>query len=323
MRTSARLAGLTVLVLAAASGCRDSVLRPLEVDPPELLLSWGEFGSEEGQFHQPIGLARGPDGSIYVTDAQHHRVQKFTPEGEFLAVLDQGRMQFPSGIAVGADGRVYVGDHTVRIHVFFPDGTYDRYLDYHAADTGLAVSADGTLLIAGFKILVRSPSLVAVGPRVWRVSPDGDEIASWTGPDDGLSSAWFPTGLTEDAHGRVYVTGSRQHRQGPDAVKTGEFVWMFDRRGNFVSRFGIEGAAAQHLGFEGVAVDSRGSVYVAEWRLGNVHKFSRGRDLIATWRQTGGNLPSMRAPVGILVDPSDRIYVADWSLNVILKFGYN
>lgn len=325
MNTSVRFTGAALLALAAAGCGGDDVIRPLRTDAPVLLESWGGFGSGDGRFHQPIDIARGPDGAIYVTDAQHHRVQKFTPDGEFLDAFGSGFLHFPSAVAVGPDGRVYVSDHTVRVHVLNPDKTYNRWLDYYPGDAGLVMSADGTLLIAGYKIILRSPNLVATGPRVWRVSPEGEEIDSWEGPDDGLSSAWFPMGIAEDKAGRVYVTGSRQHREGPDAVKTGEYVWVFDRRGTFITRFGIEHTPdlVPPLGFEGIALDSRGAVYVAEWHRGTVYKFSRSGDLVMQWSATGDGLPNLTSPVGILIDPSDRIYVTDWSQNLIYKFGYN
>jgi sugar lactone lactonase YvrE len=225
---------------------------------------------------------------------------------------------------VGPDGRVYVGDHTVRVHVLAPDGSYERFFDYYAGDTGLAMSADGNLLVAGYKIILRTPNIVAVGPRVWRVSPEGREIDSWEGPDDGLVSAWFPMGITEDRAGRVYVTGSRQHREGAEAVKSGEFVWVFDRRGTLINRFGIPASPGPAPpGFEGVAVDSRGAVYVTEWHGGYVYKFSRSGELVMKWKYTSDSVPALTAPVGVLVDPLDRIYVADWSQNLIHKFGYN
>jgi DNA-binding beta-propeller fold protein YncE len=41
------------------------------------LTQWGTFGTEDGQFRAPIGVAVGPDGAIYVADRNLDRVQKF------------------------------------------------------------------------------------------------------------------------------------------------------------------------------------------------------------------------------------------------------
>jgi DNA-binding beta-propeller fold protein YncE len=41
-----------------------------------LLRAWGGAGSYAGQFHHPGGIAVAPDGTIYVSDTESHRVQR-------------------------------------------------------------------------------------------------------------------------------------------------------------------------------------------------------------------------------------------------------
>lgn len=55
---------------------------------------------------------------VYVVDAFNGRVQKFTPEGDLLAIWNPGESdsRYPSGIAVDPEGTVYVaGFYTNRI----------------------------------------------------------------------------------------------------------------------------------------------------------------------------------------------------------------
>lgn len=40
------------------------------------LHTWGSAGSYAGQFHYPVGIAVAPDGTIYVSDTENHRVQR-------------------------------------------------------------------------------------------------------------------------------------------------------------------------------------------------------------------------------------------------------
>ncbi len=45
--------------------------------------SWGARGAGDGQFYMPQGISIAPNGNVYVTDTQNHRVQYFSPEGSF------------------------------------------------------------------------------------------------------------------------------------------------------------------------------------------------------------------------------------------------
>jgi DNA-binding beta-propeller fold protein YncE len=44
-----------------------------------LLHTWGSAGSYAGQFHHPGGIAVAPNGTIYVSDTENHRVQRLLP----------------------------------------------------------------------------------------------------------------------------------------------------------------------------------------------------------------------------------------------------
>jgi len=43
------------------------------------LAKWGSYGSEDGQFIYPFGIAFDSEGNFYVTERGNHRVQKFAP----------------------------------------------------------------------------------------------------------------------------------------------------------------------------------------------------------------------------------------------------
>jgi tripartite motif-containing protein 71 len=127
----------------------------------------GSDGTGPGQLSFAEGAAVDNDpaspsyGDVYVVDIGNHRVEKFTPSGEFLLMFGgavnetahrdgesanedlcpvnpgdkckagtagpaDGQFEFPvegSFIAVGPDGRVYVGDRN-RVQEFSPAGVY-------------------------------------------------------------------------------------------------------------------------------------------------------------------------------------------------------
>src|SRR5262249_59060781 len=48
------------------------------------LLTWGSFGSGNGQFFDRHGVATDGSGDVYVADTDNNRIQKFDASGTFL-----------------------------------------------------------------------------------------------------------------------------------------------------------------------------------------------------------------------------------------------
>lgn len=80
----------------------------------------GGQGAGPGQFNSPRGLTVAPDGSVFVADANNHRIQHFAADGAFIDEwgtfsgpdnLEGGAFNEPWGVAASPDGRfVYVAD---------------------------------------------------------------------------------------------------------------------------------------------------------------------------------------------------------------------
>jgi DNA-binding beta-propeller fold protein YncE len=51
------------------------------------LMSWGEPGDGEGQFHTPHSIAADAQGNIYVADRGNARIQVFDSNGKFLRIM--------------------------------------------------------------------------------------------------------------------------------------------------------------------------------------------------------------------------------------------
>ena len=108
----------------------------------------------------PWGIALDEENNVYVADWGNNRVQKFSPEGEFLMAFDapgDGERRRPSGVAIDRGGDVYVADWgNDRVQVFDPLGTYQ-----------LKFTGDATLSAWGLRSFWRAPSSYenGTGPR--------------------------------------------------------------------------------------------------------------------------------------------------------------
>jgi len=96
--------------------------------------TWGGPGSGELEFAIPHGVTLAPDGNLLVADRENHRIQRISPQGEFLGSIT-GVFR-PCAIHVTGDGTMFVaelgadspgalGQRAVpsRISVLRPDGS--------------------------------------------------------------------------------------------------------------------------------------------------------------------------------------------------------
>lgn len=84
------------------------------------LLSWGRPGTGPGEFNLPHAVTVDPRGRVLVADRENHRIQLFTPEGEFIALWTG--FQQPSSLFIDASGRVCVAELAARVSILNLDG---------------------------------------------------------------------------------------------------------------------------------------------------------------------------------------------------------
>ena len=94
----------------------DAFNNRIQVFTPEgrYLRQWGGIGfglggGWPGWFRLAKEIAHDASGNVYVADAFNGRIQKFTPEGDLLAIWqpDGPDPRYASGVAVDAQGSVY------------------------------------------------------------------------------------------------------------------------------------------------------------------------------------------------------------------------
>jgi sugar lactone lactonase YvrE len=130
------------------------------------------------------GMAFGPDGSLYMTDGMS--VRKLTTEGVMTTLTGKLSVEKPAdnpmgsgpeirllGLTVDAQGNVLTADYSNRrVLKIAPDGKTSTLIRAEPpwSPTGVAVSgSDLYILEVGF-----TPPRTYVGPRVRKLSPDGN-----------------------------------------------------------------------------------------------------------------------------------------------------
>lgn len=79
-----------------------------------LLLQFGENGTNNGQFIEPHGLGINQSGDLYVVDTNNHRVQSFSSDGVYLDswgtnnIADPDYLQFPKDVVILSNNNLVV-----------------------------------------------------------------------------------------------------------------------------------------------------------------------------------------------------------------------
>ncbi len=75
-----------------------------------LLFSWGESGTDPGQFFLPHNLVTDADDRVYVADREVHRIQIFDAKGKLLGVWNNFHRPCGLFLGRGPDPVMYVGE---------------------------------------------------------------------------------------------------------------------------------------------------------------------------------------------------------------------
>jgi hypothetical protein len=256
----------------------------------ELVRKIGDVDTEDEHvaFNHPNDVAVDKDGAIYVLDAGNTRIQKFGPDGRFLATIGRkgqgpGEFILPSGLDLDKDGNLVVGDTAQsRVHVIIDGGRDARSIVLKDERIyGLRCLSDGGFVgrASTYVYPMRgqdTPKIVDM--RLFRhLGPDGRVTASFgTLTDFGETMTNAAGNTTETAVGPgdallvTYTAQNRVEKYGPD----GRPLWRADRpldygtevkkKGKFDTSGGGVSMTAPEMNkcSAGIAVDAKGRSWV-------------------------------------------------------------
>jgi len=213
------------------------------------LLSAGE----DAPLPSPVGLARGSDGDVYVTDsklAQVFVIHRGAKAAEPLRL--QAQLAQPTGIAFdSASGRLYVADTADhRILIFARDGKL-------TGSIGQRGSGDGEFNYPTY--LWRTPQgrlyvTDSLNFRIQVFDERGGFVGKFGRQGDGTGDAARPKGVALDRYGHIYVVDALFHA-----------LQIFDDSGRLLLPVGERGSARGEFWLPtGLFIDDDDTIYVAD-----------------------------------------------------------
>jgi DNA-binding beta-propeller fold protein YncE len=278
--------------------------------------AFGSYGSGDGQFWHPEGVAVDAKGNLWVVDQENDRVQEFNGTGEFLKAFGSkgsgnGQLSLPAGLALDGKGDVWVADGgNYRVEEFNEKGEYVRafgskgtgsgqFAEY--GPSGIAVDAHGNVWVTDKH-----------GGRVEVFNEKGEYQKSVGSKGTGAGQLEEPMAVAIAPSGNAWVTDWVNNR-----------VTEFTEKGEYVREVGSEGPGdGQFERPYAIAVEADGNVWVGDSYNQRVQEFNEKGEYLNQFGQAGyepdqfGFYPGY----GLAVDSKGDIWASDPTNNRIAKW---
>jgi len=188
---------------------------------------WGNYGTANGQFKRPQGIAVGasPDATttehpfanrwVYVSDTDNNRVQVFDLDGNWKANIGVGLLKAPAGITVESTGRVWVVDSGNRRIVQFTHGN-DAWTSWTPSYAFSPSGGTDATLVRPWGIDMDDERNVYITDvdayKVKKYSSAGVLLTSFGERGAHVGQFEAPRGLAVNGEGVVYVADTGNHR---------------------------------------------------------------------------------------------------------------
>ena len=307
------------------------------------------------QLNQPYGIARGPDGALYVCDCENELIRRIAPDGTISSFAGSGRAGY-SGDGGPATQATLNEPYEVRFdragNVFFVEmkNNVVRRVD---ARSGIISTVAGTGK-AGFsgdggpacKAQLNQPHSIQFGPQGDLFICDiGNNRIRKVDMTSGVITTFAGTGGRGATPDGAKIEGTPLN--GPRAIdfdRAGN-LWLALREGNTVYRLDLNTRTIHHIagtgkkgftgnggpageatlsGPKGLSVGRDGNVYLADTESHSIRMIDVAKgtiELVAGTGEKGDGPPGDGAncrftrPHGIFVDADGSIFVGDTESN--------
>lgn len=251
----------------------------------------GDIESEDDNvlFYMPSDIAFDSQGNIYVLDSGNHRIQKFSPDGQFIASIGNkgqgpGEFQFPVSLDIDAEGYMYIADQgNQRIQILKPDGANHKTIKMIKETVGiLRVLGKDRMIMGGGGVMLISPGAMEEEdqdlPKLIKILDMEGNVKKETGdPFDYKNFLLNRMGnnyhFTGDKKNNFYIAFDYQNRIEKYSPE-GKFLWKSGRELNYSTEPKNKGSIKRNGGMvsmqqpdmntcsNGIAVDNKGRVWV-------------------------------------------------------------
>jgi streptogramin lyase len=265
------------------------------------------FGGDGGpaiaaQLADPAGIARGPDGALYICDTANHRIRKVTPDGKMTTVA-----------GTGEPGHAGDGGPAIRAQLHEPyEVRFDR--------------AGNVYWVERLSHCVRK-----LDPKSGIVTTvAGNGTAGFSGDGGPANAAQLndPHSIGFDRAGDLYIADVKNHRVRKVAMKTGMISTLVGNGqrdptpdgAKLSSTTPVAGPRALDFAADGtlwLALREGNAVYRLDLAHGTLHHVAGTGQKGYSGDGGAAKAATLNGPKGIAVAPDGKVYVADTENHVI------
>ena len=270
-------------------------VKPFHVKP---FLCFGEQGSGDGMFKNPLGVAVTDKDEILVADCLNHRVQVFDSNGTFLRSFGRkgenaGEFKNPTGIAINKDRNILVSEnHNHRVQILSWEGRHlgsfggQGSLDSQLSNPwGLSLDSTGNIIVAD-----RGNKLIKI------FTADGRFLMKIGG--QGFLS--YPIHCVK--RGEYFIVSDRSEH----------CIKVFNREGHFQYKFGKRGQGDGEFNCPiYLLVNESQHLFVCDRDNHRVQVFELNGKFIGKFGRKGSKLEEFRGPLSVAMLSNGQIVVSD------------